>query len=43
MALSNEGLDIRPKTGSMDDNPSAPVYDSDRGGWYPTEKQEADK
>lgn len=36
MPLSNEKLDIRPKTGSTDDNPQdVTVYDAERGGWYP--------
>lgn len=42
MPLSNEGLDIRPKTGSADDDTShMTVFDGDRGGWYPvTEKED---
>jgi hypothetical protein len=40
VALSNEKLDIRPKTGSTDDNPNVNVYDGDRGGWYPIEREE---
>lgn len=36
MPLSNEKLDIRPKTGSTDDDPQhVTVYDAERGGWYP--------
>jgi len=41
MALSNEKLDIRPKTGSTDDDPeNVTVYDGERGGWYPVNDKE---
>jgi hypothetical protein len=44
MALSNEKLDIRPKTGSTDDNPQhVTVHDPERGGWYPVSEKEPGK
>lgn len=33
-------FDIRPKTGSADDNPKdVTVFDAKRGGWYPVEEK----
>lgn len=42
MALSNEKLDIRPKTGSTDndDTSNITVFDGERGGWYPIAERE---